>query len=213
MTLNILILIIALTSIISYNAFRNQEMKMKMLFIPYQVKSSNEFYRIFSHMLIHADIGHLLFNMISLYFLGNLLLTGINGQAGYGLVQTYGQFLGQAHFLILYILGGMFASVIPYLRNQNNPSYTSLGASGAVSAVVFAAILWNPSIELQLLFIPIGIPAYIFGPLYILFEIFMDRRGGSGIAHDAHIGGALFGIIYILIINIEKGKAFIDLIF
>ena len=66
---------------------------------------------------------------------------------------------------------------------------------------------------LNLLFIPIAIPAYIFGPLYLLFEFLMDKRGGTGIAHDAHIGGALFGIIYVLIINIDKGTEFVGKIF
>lgn len=89
----------------------------------------------------------------------------------------------------------------------------SLGASGAVSAVIFAAILWNPTMKLHLLFIPIGIPAYIFGPLYIAYEIYMDKRGNTGIAHDAHIGGAIFGILFVLFTNIDAGKRFIDLIF
>ena len=86
-------------------------------------------------------------------------------------------------------------------------------ASGAVSAVIFAAILWNPRMRLSFFFIPIGIPAYIFGPLYLAFEFYMDKRGGSGIAHDAHIGGAVFGILYVLFINIDKGKEFFAAIF
>jgi membrane associated rhomboid family serine protease len=74
--------------------------------------------------------------------------------------------------------------------------------------VIFAAILWNPGMQLRLFFIPIDIPAYVFGPLYLLYEYFADKRGNTGIAHDAHIGGALFGILYVLIINIDKGKEF-----
>ena len=82
-----------------------------------------------------------------------------------------------------------------------------------MSAVIFAAILWNPTIDLQFLFIPIPIKAWLFGILYLVAEYFMDRRGGTNVAHDAHIGGALFGILYVLIINIDKGKEFIHAIF
>lgn len=216
MVVSVLTLIIAFTVIISYLAFSNQQMNHRWMYIPYRCKHNNEFYRTVSHMFIHADMTHLLFNMLSLYLLGNIFLSappetyvGIDA----GLIETYGFFGGQIHFLILYFLGGLFATLIPFARNQDNPNYLSLGASGAVSAVVFGAILWNPFMQLHLFFIPIAIPAYIFGPLYIAFEIFMDRRGNSGIAHDAHIGGAIFGVIYILIINIDKAKQLIELIF
>lgn len=222
MGINILWLIIGATVIVSMMAFNNQELRSKMLFIPFLVKRDKEVYRIGSHMLIHADYAHLGFNMFSLYMLGNVLLINGNfvngGELNYvgaspGFMRTYGDFAGQVHFFILYLLGGLFATLIPMIRRQNDPYYSSLGASGAVSAVVFAAMIWNPHMELGLLFIPIYIPAYIFAPLFILFEIFLDRRGGTGVAHDAHIGGALFGILYVLIINIEKGKEFIQLIF
>ena len=82
-----------------------------------------------------------------------------------------------------------------------------------MSAVIFAAILWDPQMELMIMFLPIPIPAYIFGPLYLAFEYWADRRGGTGIAHDAHIGGAIFGVLYVLIINIDKGKEFLSALF
>lgn len=216
MVVSVLTIIIAFSVIISYIAFSNKQMTHRWMYIPYRCKHNNEFYRTVSHLFVHADMAHLLFNMMSLYFLGSIFLsappdTYVGIEAG--LIETYGFFGGQIHFLILYFLGGLFATLIPFARNQDNPNYLSLGASGAVSAVVFGAILWNPFMELNLFFIPIAIPAYIFGPLYIVFEIYMDRRGNSGIAHDAHIGGAIFGVIYILIINIDKAKQLIDLIF
>lgn len=173
-------------------------------------------------MLIHADWGHLIFNMFSLWFLGDLLLNlegGIYDSRGSiitldgGLISTYGPVMGQLHFAVLYILGGLFATLWPFARNQDNPGYRSLGASGAVSAIVFAAVMWNPGMPLRIIFIPIDIPAYIFGPLYLLYEFFAHRRGGTGIAHDAHIGGAIFGIVYVLIINIGKGSEFLGYFF
>lgn len=216
MTLSILIIIIAVTVLTSYKAFNDGEIRGKFIYSPYRCKHNREYYRTITHLFIHADITHLLFNMMSLYFLGSIFLSapgatyvGIDA----GLMETYGFIGGQVHFVILYFIGGLFATLIPYARNQDNPHYLALGASGAVSSVIFAAIIWNPTMELNLLFIPIGIPAYIFGPLYIAFELYMDKRGNSGIAHDAHIGGAIFGILYILFINIDKGKQLIDLIF
>jgi membrane associated rhomboid family serine protease len=163
-------------------------------------------------MLIHADYMHLGFIMLSLYLLGGVFLDFSSPRPDLfdnGLMQTYGELKGQFHFVALYILGGLFGTLIPYIRNYDNPSYSSLGASGAVSAVIFAAILWNPTLELNLMFIPIGIPAYIFGPVYLLYEYYADTKGNTGIAHDAHIGGAIFGIVYVLIINIDKGKEFL----
>mgnify|MGYP000942715496 CR=1 FL=1 len=116
-------------------------------------------------------------------------------------------------FILLYLLGGVAATIIPYIRNEDNSSYRSLGASGAVSAVIFAAIIWNPTMSLGIMFFPFPIPAYIFGPIYLAIEYFSMRRGGTVVAHDAHLGGALFGILFVLLLNINKGKEFLDLFF
>ncbi|HLU87826.1 MAG TPA: rhomboid family intramembrane serine protease [Taishania sp.] len=223
MTLNILLLIIIITVIISITAFNNRDKMYQMMLIPARMDSPNEKYRFLSHMFIHADFGHLIFNMLSLYFLGSIMLDTFGGvfmdgsgnimEIQDGWIQKYGYFGGQALFLLLYIAGGLTATIIPYKRNKNNPNYMSLGASGAVSAVIFAAIIWNPTMRLNIMFIPIGIPAYIFGPLYIAYEIYMDKRGNTGIAHDAHLGGAIFGILFVLFLNIEAGKRFIEQLF
>jgi membrane associated rhomboid family serine protease len=223
MAFNILLLIILLTVIVSLSAFNNKDKMYQYMFIPARIQETGEKYRFFSHMFIHADYLHLIFNMMSLYFLGNFMLDTIGGtymdskgdilEVQDGWIQKYGYIQGQVLFAVLYISGGLFATIIPYARNKNNPNYMSLGASGAVSAVIFAAIIWNPTMKLYLFFIPIGIPAYIFGPLYIAYEIYMDKRGNTGIAHDAHLGGAIFGILFVLFTNIEAGKRFIDQIF
>jgi membrane associated rhomboid family serine protease len=213
MAINVLTIIILITVGVSITAFNNRSLLEKLMYIPYNAKHQKDYKRMLSHVLIHADWGHLLFNMLSLYFLGNSFLTApcfMYQDIDCGLQATYGEFGGQAHFLAIYVLGALFATLIPYIRHQDNPGYRSLGASGAVSAIIFAAILWNPGMKLMLMFIPIPIPAYIFGPLYLLYEYFADKRGGTGIAHDAHIGGALFGILYVLLINVDKGKEFIS---
>lgn len=205
MPFSLLIIIIVLTVIVSLNAFKDTNLMNKFLYSPYLCKHEKQYYRILGHTLIHADATHLIFNMMSLFFLGDFLEQEF--------MNEYGGINGEIHFLVLYVLGGVFATLIPYVRNQDNPNYKSLGASGAVSAVIFAAIMWNPTMKLGLLFIPVQIPAFIFGPIYLAFEYWSDRRGNTGVAHDAHIGGAIFGILYVLIINIDKGKEFLSLIF
>lgn len=200
----ILAVIIAVTVLISLRAFKDNGLLNKFLLVPYRVVHNNESYRVLSHMVIHGDTAHLLFNMFSLFILGQHLALSL--MANYGVVG------GQVHFFLLYLLGGIFATFIPIFRRKEDPYYSSLGASGAVSAVIFACIIWDPTMQLGLLILPgLYIPAYIFGPLYLLAEYIMDKRGGTGIAHDAHIGGALFGILYVLIINIDKGKEFLNI--
>ena len=193
-------IIVALTCLISWQALNNQNFQNQCMFIPYNVKHSEEYYRLLSHVLVHADFAHLAFNMISMFYLGKYLEMQ--------LVYEYGN-LGMYYFIILYLLGGLAATILPYSRNSDNSMYRSLGASGAVSAVVFATIMWNPQLELMLLFIPIPIKAYILGPIYLAVEYYSMRRGGSGIAHDAHIGGALFGILFVLLIDPNKGVEFL----
>jgi membrane associated rhomboid family serine protease len=195
-------IIVALTCLISWQALNNVNFQNQCMFIPYNVKHSNEYYRLLSHVLVHADFAHLAFNMISMFYLGNYLETE--------LVYEYGN-IGPYYFIILYLLGGLAATIFPYYRNSDNSMYRSLGASGAVSAVVFATIMWNPQLELMLLFIPIPIKAYILGPIYLAVEYYSMRRGGSGIAHDAHIGGALFGILFVLLIDPNKGAEFLSI--
>ena len=203
--MNIVSIIIAITVLISLQANKKNQLTQKLLYIPFRLKENNEYYRLVSHIFIHADISHLAFNMISLYFLGSTL--------EHILIDIYGFNLGACYFLILYFLGAIFASLPSFLKHQDNPAYRSLGASGAVSAVIFAAILWDPSMLLGIMFLPFPIPAYIFGPIYLAIEYFSMKRGGTGIAHDAHLGGAIFGILFVLLLNFEKGKEFIDLIF
>ncbi|MEY3592443.1 MAG: hypothetical protein RLZZ38_1419 [Bacteroidota bacterium] len=192
-----------LTVVISWQAFQNQALLSRLLLDPYAVKHRGEFYRLLSHMLVHADFTHLAFNMMTLYFIGSYLEQ--IWQLQFGLMNS------RIYLFLLYVVGGLCATLWPMIRNQDNPSYRSLGASGAVSAILFAFILWDPTQSLYLMFIPIPIPAYVFGPLYLAFEYYSMRKGKSGIAHDAHIGGAIFGVLFVLLIAPEKGMQFVHL--
>ena len=191
--------------LISSQVFKSNAWRDKLILSHYLIKHDGQWYRLFSHSWIHADWQHLIFNMASLYFLGDLILNNW--------LDLYGDIKGTGLFLFLYIAGGVAATIFPYLKNQDNSSYRALGASGAVSAVIFAAILWNPTMRLGILFIPFPIPAYIFGPLYLLIEYFAMRNIKTGVAHDAHLGGALFGILFVLFLNLDKGKEFVNLFF
>jgi membrane associated rhomboid family serine protease len=203
--MSLVLIIIGITVLISFSVENKPEQKEKMLFIPNLIKHNGEYHRMISSIFIHADLNHLVFNMISLYFLGNLFEQQM--------VQIYGVQLGSVNFILLYLLGGIASEIYPFIRHQDDPYYRSLGASGAVSAVIFAAIFWNPTMDLYLFFIPVPIPAYIFGPIYLAFEYFAMKRGTTNIAHDAHIGGALFGILFILLLNPNKGLEFFQTIF
>ncbi len=201
----ILFVVIGMNILISSQVFKSNAWRDKLILSPYLIKHNGQWYRLFSHSWIHADWQHLIFNMVSLYFLGDLILNNW--------LDLYGDIKGTGLFLVLYIAGGVAATIFPYLKNQDNSSYRALGASGAVSAVIFAAILWNPTMRLGILFIPFPIPAYIFGPLYLLIEYFAMRNIKTGVAHDAHLGGALFGILFVLFLNLDKGKDFVNLFF
>jgi membrane associated rhomboid family serine protease len=124
----------------------------------------------------------------------------------------YGFWPGTIYYLVLYFAGGVAATIWPYVRNNSNDLYYSVGASGAVSAVLFATVVWVPEMKLSLIFLPFEFPAYIFAALYLVFEYVMMKSKRSKIAHDAHIGGALFGVFFIFLINIDKAKGLFSLI-
>jgi membrane associated rhomboid family serine protease len=199
-----LLIILVATIIISLWADKNAEWKERMLFIPYRIKHQHEYHRFVTHAFIHADFPHLAFNMMTLYFMGEYLYLEWMTQFGNA---------GIVYFCVLYFAGMIAATFLPMVKHQDQSNYRSLGASGAVSAVLFAVILWKPTLSLSLMFIPIPIPAYIFGPLYLFFEYYSLKKGNTGIAHDAHLGGAIFGILFVLMLDPQKGIQFVHLFY
>lgn len=186
-------IIIALTIGVSWKAFDNMSLKSQLIFSPYRFKRDKDWKPLLGHALIHANWLHLIFNMYVFYWFGT------NTEALF--VVGKGRIAGEILFLILYVGGVLFAAVPSLLKHGDNPGYASLGASGAVSAVLLAFIIANPLAELRFLFIPIPIQAWVMGIIFFVAEYFMQRRGGTGIAHDAHIGGAVFGVIFMGIID------------
>ncbi|MDF3026295.1 MAG: Rhomboid family protein [Fluviicola sp.] len=183
-------------AIMSFIGFNNRDFMEKYLFSPYLVKHEKEYYRFITHAFLHGDFGHLFFNGITLYYFGRYF--------EFYLYNFYGPLTGEIIFWA-FILASMFASSsISYFRHKDNPNYRSLGLSGVTSAILFAMIMLDPGMKIGFMFIPIPISAWIFGLIYLAFEIYSDRNRKTNIAHDAHISGAVFGIIFILITNIEQ---------
>jgi len=191
MTFSLTLVIIVATCIVSFIGLSNRDVINKLIFYPPAIQQNKEWYRFFSHGLIHADIGHLFFNMFALYSFGETLerfFGALFGNAGYVI------------YLLFYVSALAISSIPTYLKQKNNSSYMSLGASGAISAVVFAVIMLIPTSKLGILFLPIDIPAFIFGILYVALSAYLDKRGTGNINHSAHLFGALYGIVFIILV-------------
>lgn len=182
-------------------AFENSDLRNKWMFNPHACKHQGQWYRLITHAFIHNDFMHLLFNMYVLYLFGQMVEVKF--------LELFGN-KGYYYFILMYFGAMVFSSLPSLLKHSENPMYNSLGASGAVSGVVFAFIAINPSHGMGLLFIPIFIPAIFFGVLYLVAEYFLSKRGQTGIAHDAHLFGALFGFAFTLAINWQEFGMFID---
>jgi membrane associated rhomboid family serine protease len=173
----------------SIHAFKNRDVFDKYLFNAYAIKHYNEKYRFLSHAFLHSDYPHLIINMFVLYSFGRIL------ESGY-FPLVFGKF-STLIFILLYT-GGIYASsIVDYFRHNENRYYNAVGASGAVSALVFSAILLNPSSSMGIIFIPfIRLPSWVFGLLYLAYSFYMDKNKNDQIAHGAHAWGAVFGFIF-----------------
>ena len=199
MSISITLIIIIITAIISFMAFSNQELLNKLIFYPPAISKEKQWYRFFSNGLIHADIGHLAFNMISLYMFGALVEDAF--------LQIFGD-SGKLLYLVMYISALAVCLIPTYMSHKDDHYYRSLGASGAVSAVVFAGVFLAPDQKIGLFFIPPIIPGFIFGPLYLVLTAYLAKRGGGGINHSAHLWGALYGIAFLIVMSLALHTEF-----
>lgn len=193
--MSITVIIIIITVLVSIAGFRSEKVINDLIFYPPAVTQNKQYYRFITCGFIHADIGHLFFNMYAFYLFGE-------GQVKNGteniFLSVFGDY-GRLLYIIMYILALIVCLIPSYQKNKANPNYRSLGASGAVSAVVFAYILFNPLQGVGLIFIPVFIPGFLFGIIYLVVSWWLDRKGGGSINHSAHIWGALFGVIFFII--------------
>jgi membrane associated rhomboid family serine protease len=179
--------IIIFTVVASIVGFTNDELFSRLKFNAFDVHHSKQWYRFFSYGFLHANWMHLLINMFVFYSFGSI-------------VEHVYRFYFHEKYILYYLLlyvGGLLLSIIPaFGKHKNDVFYNAVGASGAVSAVIFASILMLPKSPISFFFIPIEIPAWIFGVLYIGYEGYMSRTAKDNIGHDAHFWGAVFGVVF-----------------
>lgn len=188
-----------MTILISVLAFNNDDWMRKLIMNPFLVARRKQFYRTVSSGFVHASWMHLGFNMFAFFFFGRVVENYFYQLLGSNAVLVY----------VLFYLTAIIISDIPTLfRHRDNPGYNSLGASGAVSAVVFTSILYAPLNDIYIYFIKM--PGFLFGLLYVLYSYWQSKNEGSGINHDAHLYGALYGIAFGILVYPESAGGFID---
>lgn len=188
--------LIGVTVLVSWMAFNNRVLLDRLILWPPAIARHRQYNRLVTHGFIHADGMHLLFNMVTLYFFGRQLEPFFAG------------YIGSLGYLAFYLSAIVIAIMPTYLRHQRDAHYRSLGASGAVSAVLFAFILLAPWSRIYVFLIPIGIPAFVFGGLYLGYTIWMDRRGGGNINHSAHLWGAVYGLLFTVMMEPRAATTF-----
>jgi membrane associated rhomboid family serine protease len=192
--------LIGITVLISMYAFSNPELMRKFILSPYIVNTRGEYYRFLTSGFLHKDHMHLIFNMITLYFFGPILQDVFT--------QIFGS-MGAFYYVALYLLAIVVSDIPSFFKYRNIPGYSSLGASGGVSAIVFAFILFLPlkKINLYLIF---PVHGFILGALFIMYSYYQSKKSSDNINHDAHLFGALFGLIFCIILYPPSVQNFLD---
>lgn len=187
MTGYVTLALIAVTVIVSWQAWQQPRLLERLILWPPAVDRHRQYDRLLTHGFIHADWGHLLFNMITLYSFGSTM------------ERYFADRITSVGYLLFYLSAVVVAILPTYMRHKHDAHYRSLGASGAVSAVLFAFILLSPWSSIYVFLIPIGIPAIVYAVLYVAYSIWMDKRGGDNINHSAHLWGGLYGVMFTLL--------------
>ena len=197
---------LAIIIVFSVYCFNNRNAMGKYLFHPYSIYHNQEHYRFLTHAFIHGDFMHLAFNCIALYSFGLAL-------ENHFFPNMFGEKLGKIYYILLFTGGIYAASFTEYFRNKNNPDYSSLGASGAISSIMFCFIMVSPLSQISLFFFPMQ--GWIAGVLLLGVSYYLIRRKrttaySDNISHESHFWGALFGVIFILVLKPVLLKHFIS---
>ncbi|MBN1338720.1 MAG: rhomboid family intramembrane serine protease [Bacteroidales bacterium] len=197
MTLSIIIL----TVLVSLYSFHSRQVFDKLKFNAWMIHHRNEWPRFLSYGLVHADWIHLLVNMYVLWSFGGIV------EEIFTLLFPARWFL---YFLMLYAGGIAFSTLYDFGKYKEEPHYNAVGASGAVSAIVFSSIVLYPQGKIFFFFIPVGIPSYIFGALYLVYSAYMARKSNDNIGHSAHFWGAVFGAVFTIILKPSLFKQLLE---
>ena len=182
--MSIALVIFAVTIVVSLLAlFVSPKIAERSLFRPYWFRRRQQYATLITSGLVHADLPHLIFNMMTFWFFAFQLERRI----------------GSTAFAALYLAGKLFSNVGTYLKHRDDPEYATLGASGAITAVLFASILYYPDQSLFIFPIPVPIPAPVFAVGYVALSWYLSRQSRDRINHDAHLGGALTGVAFVLL--------------
>jgi len=203
MQFSISLIILLVTVLVSIAAFSNGRLKSDLVFYGPAISIRRQWYRLWTHGFIHGDIAHLIFNMYAFYSFGNITEKIFSSECVFGE-------RGPLMFLLLYLTALPAASIPDLMKHKDDYHFSSLGASGAVSAVMLAMVVLIPNVPLGLLFIPIQIPGYIFAALYLGVSYYLDKRGNSNINHGAHLWGAIYGLLFTIAFTMAMGH--LDLI-
>jgi len=193
-------IIIIITVLVSITAFYSQELMHRLIFNPYMITERKQWYRFLTSGFIHADWVHLFINMLVLWSFGNVV------ERYYAAIfEEKGSF----YYFLLYI-GGIVIAITPsYSRHKHNAGYNALGASGAVAAVLFAAILFQPMAKIYLYGV-FGLPGIVLGIAYLGYSYYMDKKGGDIVNHDAHFWGAIYGVLFTILLKPTVVLHFLD---
>lgn len=193
-------IIIAVTVVASFYAFNNQSVLYRLTMNPYQINRSNHFYRFITSGFIHNDHMHLLWNMLSLYFFGIAVEQ---------IFDVVFEEKGKIYFILLYVMAIVISDLPSYLKHRDDPRYNSLGASGGVAAIIFAFIIFQPLADICLYF-AICLPGFLLGTAYVIFSWYQGRKSNDNINHDAHLYGALFGLLFCIVLYPRSISIFIN---
>jgi membrane associated rhomboid family serine protease len=197
------IILIAITVAVSYAAFKSPKLMDQLQFNASKIYHRHEYHRLVTHAFIHANWEHLLVNMIVLFSFGQAIEAYFKYNFGNNAILDY---------VLLYFGGILVSNIYALIKHRNNYFYNSVGASGAVSAVLFAAIFFDPWQPI-LFFMILPIPGIIFAGLYLVYSYQMSMKQKDNVAHDAHFLGALFGFIFPILLNPQLFETFLDKLF
>ncbi|MBN8716622.1 rhomboid family intramembrane serine protease [Thermomonas sp.] len=195
--MSVTLVIVLVTVLVSWRAFGDVRLLDRLLLWPPALARQRQYERLLTYGFVHADWAHLLFNMITLWSFGSMV------------ERVFAAWIGSTGFVLFYLSAIVVAILPTYLAHRRDPNYRSLGASGGVSAVLFAAILFDPWSKLIIFPIPLPVPAFLFAVLYVGYSLWMDRRGQGNVNHSAHLWGAAYGVLFTLLLQPAVGAHFV----